>query len=404
MLKRPTNLDEMARRDLRDLAQSLGVADAEVMTRAELRAAIERSQNTPPSVTPPWPTTWLGVARGLLASIVEQGLNLPDAAALIRGDTKLSTPPKPSPPVATVTLARIYAAQGHLARAISTLEQVLESDPDHELARELRDEFSARAKSRGVPVKKEVASEPPASAELASSQASGTLVEPAPLTELEPASPPSSELEPAPPTLLEPPPDSVPEPSVPEPAPTLVEPAPVIVLDPPASAALQPPSGNARPGAAAAQPPSRPAPVSRRPAALANLVVLETSARASYVCWEVSNEAVNGEAGGRYSLLVVAHTPLASGSTRHERRLALDGPSGLLRLRGLPERAVVRALLTIERAATKRTLAVSGSVTAHEPPADPELKVTFSPRVLPNPAELAARAIERLASASIVDW
>ena len=36
-----------------------------------------------------------------VGSVVERGLNLPDAASLIRGDTKLNAPPKAPPPVAT---------------------------------------------------------------------------------------------------------------------------------------------------------------------------------------------------------------------------------------------------------------------------------------------------------------
>jgi hypothetical protein len=133
----------LSRVELLRLAQSLGVSDADVMTRAELRAAIDKAKRPEPRPAE-HPTTWVSVARRLLARVVERGLNLPDAAALIRGDTKLSTPPKAPPPVATVTLARIYAAQGHLDRAIGTLDEVLESDPDHELARELHTQLWQR--------------------------------------------------------------------------------------------------------------------------------------------------------------------------------------------------------------------------------------------------------------------
>ena len=133
----------LSRVELLRLAQSLGVSDADVMTRAELRAAIDKAQRPEPRPAQ-HPTTWVSVARRLVARVVERGLNLPDAAALIRGDTKLSTPPKAPPPVATVTLARIYAAQGHLDRAIRTLDEVLESDPDHELARELHTQLWQR--------------------------------------------------------------------------------------------------------------------------------------------------------------------------------------------------------------------------------------------------------------------
>jgi tetratricopeptide repeat protein len=170
MLENNVDPNELSRIELLALAQKLHVSDADVMTRAELRAAIDKARKPAPTPTAQ-PTTWVSVARRLLASIVEQGLNLPDAAALIRGDTKLSTPPKAPPPVATVTLARIYAAQGHLPRAIKTLDQVLASDPDHDLARELRQQLSARLEEkRQHEANAAAASEPGSDAAAAASQ------------------------------------------------------------------------------------------------------------------------------------------------------------------------------------------------------------------------------------------
>jgi hypothetical protein len=137
----------LSRLELLKLAQTLNVSDADVMTRAELRAAIERARKPEPRVAPQ-PATWLGVARRLLASVVERGLHLPDAAAVIRGEVSLRPIPSGPPPVATVTLARIYAAQGHLERGIATLDEVLESDPDHDLARELRAQLAAALEAK----------------------------------------------------------------------------------------------------------------------------------------------------------------------------------------------------------------------------------------------------------------
>jgi hypothetical protein len=139
-----SNSNPLSRVELLRVAQGLGVVDADVMTRAELRAAIDKAQRPERPTPEHHPATWVSVARRLLASVVERGLNLPDAAALIRGDTKLMAPPIAPPPVATVTLARIYAAQGHLDRAIGTIDEVLESDPDHELARDLRTQLAVR--------------------------------------------------------------------------------------------------------------------------------------------------------------------------------------------------------------------------------------------------------------------
>jgi hypothetical protein len=79
---------------------------------------------------------WLGAARDLVASVVEQGLNLPDAAAFIRGDLRYEPLTSAQPPVATVTLAGIYGAQGHYDRAVTMLEEVLEKEPDHRAAEE----------------------------------------------------------------------------------------------------------------------------------------------------------------------------------------------------------------------------------------------------------------------------
>ncbi len=139
-----TNLEKMSRVELLELARRLEVNDADVMTRPELRSAIAAARS-PARRPAPQPTrTWLGIARQLVASVVEQGLNLPEAASLIRGDTSLSEPPPPPPPVATVTLARIYAAQGHTERAIRTLVDVLSSEPDHEPAAKLCAELQAR--------------------------------------------------------------------------------------------------------------------------------------------------------------------------------------------------------------------------------------------------------------------
>src|SRR6187401_89843 len=140
----PNSKPLLSRVELLRLAQGLGVVDADVMTRAELRSAIDKAQRPERGPLDQHPVTWVSVARRLLASVIERGLNLPDAAALIRGDTKLSTPPKAPPPVATVTLARIYAAQGHLERALGTLDEVLLSAPAHELARDLRAQLELR--------------------------------------------------------------------------------------------------------------------------------------------------------------------------------------------------------------------------------------------------------------------
>lgn len=163
------DLSTKSRLELTRLAEALHVADSDVMTRAELREAIRRAQSPEPA-TSPRKRSWLGVARGLVASALEQGLNLPEAAALVRGDSRLGDLPKPPPPIATVTLARIYAAQGHLRRAVKTLAQVLEEEPDHDRARELWERFSkdlqrqTAAEAQGVEAAPQPAGQEPGAA------------------------------------------------------------------------------------------------------------------------------------------------------------------------------------------------------------------------------------------------
>jgi hypothetical protein len=137
-----SELDRLSRDDLIERARRLGVERPEVMTRLELkdellrRSVEDREQRSKAR-------GWLGVARDLLARLVEQGLHLPDAAKLIRGEATLRQPPSP-PPVASVTLAEIYAAQGHVQRALETLDEVLAREPDHPAARALRERLDAR--------------------------------------------------------------------------------------------------------------------------------------------------------------------------------------------------------------------------------------------------------------------
>jgi len=93
---------------------------------------------------------WLGRARDLLAQVVEKGLHLPEAARVLRQEDK--SWPAPPPPLPTVTLAEIYAAQGHFERAIAVLDEVLGREADHREARALRERFveqAQRSRSRG---------------------------------------------------------------------------------------------------------------------------------------------------------------------------------------------------------------------------------------------------------------
>ncbi len=131
-------LDQLSRDELIVRARALGAERPEVMTRIELRDEIVRLSETDPTVRRR-SRGWLGVARDLVASVVDAGLNLPGAAAAIRGDSKPESEWQGPPPVATLTLAEIYSAQGHADRALSVLSQVLANEPDHAAAHALKE-------------------------------------------------------------------------------------------------------------------------------------------------------------------------------------------------------------------------------------------------------------------------
>ncbi len=136
----PSNRADLERLDrdaLIALAEKAGVTRARILTRPELvdelllRSAGDDS-------TRRRARGLFGVARDLIARVVERGLHLPDAAERIR-TIDIPTPPRRSAPAAlpTVPLAEIYAAQGHKDRAIETLESVLLREADHAAAQAL---------------------------------------------------------------------------------------------------------------------------------------------------------------------------------------------------------------------------------------------------------------------------
>ena len=131
-------LEKLSRNDLIAKATGIGVARAEVMTRMELVDEIVRRSYTDEHQRRR-ARGWLGVARDLVASLIDQGLNMSEAAELVRSGGARPTPLRHQPPVATVTLAEIYASQGHTKRARNMLDEVLDKEPDHQFARALRD-------------------------------------------------------------------------------------------------------------------------------------------------------------------------------------------------------------------------------------------------------------------------
>lgn len=127
-------LEKLSRAELVEKAEAMGVTRPRTLTMPELideiLLAAERTTGQKK------PRGWFGRARDLLTSVVDRGLTADPRKAPAR-----STPATP-PPLPTVTLAEIYAAQGHFERAIATLDEVIARDAAHEEAKKLRDRFA----------------------------------------------------------------------------------------------------------------------------------------------------------------------------------------------------------------------------------------------------------------------
>lgn len=131
-------LEDLDRETLVVRAQEAGIRRARILTRPELIDELLRLDPTVDESQLRKSRGFFGRARDLVARVVERGLHLPDAADRIR-TMALGTPPSAVPRIEpqampTVTLAEIYAAQGHRSRAVETLRRVLEREPDHAAA------------------------------------------------------------------------------------------------------------------------------------------------------------------------------------------------------------------------------------------------------------------------------
>jgi hypothetical protein len=133
-------LERLDREGLVTRAQAAGIRRARLLTRPELIDELLRLDAAVDPAALKKSRGFFGIARDLLTRVVERGLHLPDAADRLRVafGSNLPQVPRPEPQaVPTVTLAEIYAAQGHKQRAIETLERVLEAEPEHAAARAL---------------------------------------------------------------------------------------------------------------------------------------------------------------------------------------------------------------------------------------------------------------------------
>lgn len=128
MKKLDPSLSEIPRHELIAAALELGITRPEELALEELREQIRVASAANQAPTPAFGKRALfAVARNLIASVVERGLNLPDAARVIRDTVRTS--PKQKPPLPTVTLAQIYLAQGYAEKALQTLALVIEREP-----------------------------------------------------------------------------------------------------------------------------------------------------------------------------------------------------------------------------------------------------------------------------------
>ncbi|RLB53740.1 MAG: hypothetical protein DRI90_20870, partial [Deltaproteobacteria bacterium] len=114
----PDDLQKLSRGELIELATSRGVRSADALTRAELIDEITKR-----AVSDEQPSGgmlgFLGAAGELVAGMVDRQLHMPEAAKLIREMAKPRRRSQPPPPLPTVTLAEIYAAQGYLEKALT---------------------------------------------------------------------------------------------------------------------------------------------------------------------------------------------------------------------------------------------------------------------------------------------
>jgi hypothetical protein len=141
-----TELESLDRDALIAQAEASGVVRARVLTRPELVDEILLRQGHDAETTRRM-RGFLGRARDLLARLVERGLNLPDAADRLRGSAPAPVK-RAGPAVPTVTLAEIYATQGHTSKAVDTLHRVLEREPEHAAAKALLSKLESPAYAR----------------------------------------------------------------------------------------------------------------------------------------------------------------------------------------------------------------------------------------------------------------
>lgn len=134
------DLEGLSRDELVAKAEELGVVRPRTLTMPELIDELLLATERKTGQTQKRSRGWFGRARDLLTSVIDRGLAEPTSG---RTDPRLArTAPTAPAPLPTVTLAEIYAAQGHFERAIATLDEVIARDADHAEAKKLRERFA----------------------------------------------------------------------------------------------------------------------------------------------------------------------------------------------------------------------------------------------------------------------
>lgn len=140
-----TELEGLSREELIARAEAAGVVRPRTLTIPELideilqaNASNASGRSASTSKADKRGRGWFGRARDLLTSVIDRGIHAPETRAQ-RPDRRSAAPAPP--PLPTMTLAEIYAAQGHLERAIATLDEVIAREPSHAEAAALRARF-----------------------------------------------------------------------------------------------------------------------------------------------------------------------------------------------------------------------------------------------------------------------
>jgi hypothetical protein len=339
------SLNSIPRHELLAVALELGIPDPQQLDDSALSEAVQNASAgaAPPQI--PEKLSWLGVAKFLVANVVEQGLNLPEAAKVLRRISD-RPPPKERPPLPTVTLAQIYLAQGHKARARNTLELVVQRQPDNTKARRLLDELAADPSLD------------------ASSAGQGTPA--AAASEIRPPAPPTNEAS---------------EGASPSSAP--------IAAASPKDAPLPAPSKASTPAA-----PHSSLPVGEWDSPEDQLVLLKHAPgdERYHMCWELSPTSSAMAKRGEVAALVKIFRPCINGCRTIEQRFPVSNPNGTRALAFEPG-DVVRAALIV----TREPGCVLAVASEHQICESGSPRPLWQPRAGQDDSGPAARAAQQLA-------